>query len=160
MKDLCTIETVAFVLRLVLQQMPSLTFMSDFFQCLSAWITQGPLSENDLHKLKLNLITSIGSVAGWTPCKTYVSIGAIMTAAINTLSPAESSFFSSISRVTSNCQCPTTTKLFHQPILYVEERITDSTLSLQAALTHIVDYNCQMPQHCSECDEKPVEHSK
>ena len=160
MNDLCTIETVGFVLRLELQQLPTMSFKSDFFQHLTAWIFNGPLSSDDLHKLKLNLITSIGHVAGWIPCKTYVSIGAIMTAAIQTLSLAESSLFNSISTVTRKCHCSTTTKLFHQPILYIEEKLTNSTLSLQAALNHIVDYNVQMPGQCQDCGKTAVEHSE
>lgn len=160
MKDLCTIETVAFVLRLVLQKLPSLTFTSQFFKHLAAWISEGPLQDNALHSLKIKLIDALGSVAGWTPCQTYVSVGAIMTAAIKTLSSAESSLFNSISRITNHCQCPTSTRLYNQPTLYLEERITNSTLSVQAALTHVVGYNCKMPYNCSSCGEKPTEHSK
>lgn len=143
-----------------MQKLPSLSFTSQFFQYLKSWIVQGPLTEAPLHKLKVDLIASIGKVAGWIPGTTYVSIGAIMTAAIKTLPQAELSLFNSISRITSYCKCPETTKLFHQPILYLEERLTNSTLSVQAALAHIVDYSAKMPDYCSNCGEKPTEQSE
>jgi len=56
MNDLCTIETVGFVLWLVLQRLPAHKFETAFFQLLTAWIQDGPLSNEDLHKLKVNLI--------------------------------------------------------------------------------------------------------
>jgi len=72
MNDLCTIETVGFVLRLVLQRLPAHKFETAFFQLLTAWIQDGPLSNEDLHKLKVNLIKALGPVPGWIPCKTCV----------------------------------------------------------------------------------------
>ncbi len=160
MNDLCTIETVGFVLRLVLQKLPGHKFESDFFKLLTGWINNGPLSNERLHQLKLDLIDALGPVVGWVPCKTYVSIGAILTAAFKTLSIAESALFVSTLKVVSHCKCPTTTKLFHQVAVFVEEKLTDSTLSLQAALNHLADYNCQLPINCYDCGIQPVEHRK
>ena len=83
-----------------------------------------------------------------------------MTAAIKTLSQPESTLFCSTLKVITHCNCPTTTKLFHQAVVFVEEKLSDSTLSLQAAMNHLADYNCKLPFNCQGCGVQPVEHRK
>lgn len=160
MKDLCTIETVALVLRLTLQCIPDLQLTSNFFRLLATWIQFAPLSSSALHQLKVDLIEALGPVAGWTPCQSYVSIGAILSAAIKTLPTAEATLFCTSEEHRSNCRCPLTIKQFNNPTVYVAEKLSDSTLSVQASIHHLIDYCQKMPMPCEFCGEFAVEHRK